>query len=176
MENLSTPAADAAPVNRGEQLLTEAKALFTSGNYPAARQMADQAKAGNFGVEAQAEELLAQVALAEQGGALSLYESALDGLRKGDTPAPAPCSSRSPRLAPRSTRGLMQKVQDLLKKLPPDAAKGLAITGARTCRWSRRRRHRRPEAQCRGRHQGRRGPPAEGDRPRQGDRASTRRP
>ena len=65
-------------------MLAEAKALYTSGNYPAARQMAEEAKAGKLGVESQADELLAQIGLAEQGGALSLYESALAAMRNGD--------------------------------------------------------------------------------------------
>ena len=52
------------------QLLGEAQALFKNGNYPAAKQLANEAKAGKFGVDAQADELIAQANLAEQGGAL----------------------------------------------------------------------------------------------------------
>ena len=55
--------------NRGEVLLGEAKDLYKSGNYQASRQLAIQAKTGKFGVEAQADELIAQIGLAEQGGA-----------------------------------------------------------------------------------------------------------
>ena len=93
------PAPTAAPTARlrprpprqpGQQLLAEAKALYTSGNYPAARQLAEEAKAGKFGVDAQADELLAQIGLAEQGGALSLYESALAPCARATTPGPAP--------------------------------------------------------------------------------------
>ena len=81
------PQADtpAPAANRGEQLLAEAKTLYKANNYPAARQLAEQAKAGKFGVETQADDLLSQIALAEQGGALGMYESALDAVRRGDT-------------------------------------------------------------------------------------------
>src|SRR5436190_580471 len=72
------------PPRRGQQLLAEARALYSSGNYPAARQMAEEAKTGKLGLDAQADELLAQIGLAEQGGALSLYESALAAMRGGD--------------------------------------------------------------------------------------------
>ena len=44
-------------------LLGEAQALFKNGNYPAAKQLANEAKAGKFGVDAQADELIAQIAL-----------------------------------------------------------------------------------------------------------------
>ena len=84
---LAEPVADDKPVaagNRGEQLLIEANALYKGGNYAAAKQLAEQAKAGGFGVEAKAEEMIAQIGLQEQGGALNLYESALDAVRKGD--------------------------------------------------------------------------------------------
>ena len=67
------------PANRGAALLAEAKKLYTSGNYQAAKQIANEAKAGKFGVEAQADELIAQIALTEQGGALSLYEVGTGG-------------------------------------------------------------------------------------------------
>ena len=72
------------PGNRGEQLLAEAKALYTNANYAAALQLANEAKAGKFGVEAQANELIAQINMAAQARALSLYEEALASLRKGD--------------------------------------------------------------------------------------------
>ena len=85
VEPQDPPAAGhSTPASKGQQMLAEAKALYTSGNYPAARQLAEEAKAGKLGVDAQADELLAQIGLAEQGGALSLYESALAAMRNGD--------------------------------------------------------------------------------------------
>ena len=54
------PVAAAPAANRGVQLLGEAQALFKNGNYPAAKQLATQAKEGKFGVDAQADELIAQ--------------------------------------------------------------------------------------------------------------------
>ena len=45
--------------NRGDILLTEAKELYKNGNYQASKQIANEAKSGKFGVEAQADELIA---------------------------------------------------------------------------------------------------------------------
>ena len=78
------PVAAAPAPNRGVQLLEESQALFKNGNYQAAKQLAVQAKEGKFGVDAQADEMIAQSKLAEQGGALSLYETALAALRSDD--------------------------------------------------------------------------------------------
>jgi len=122
----SAPAATAAPGNRGEQQLAEARTLYAQGNYGAARQMATEAKSGGHGVDAQADDVLAQIALAEQGGALSLYESALDAIRKGE-------SGRARALLTEASNAqlddaTMQKVQDLLAKLPAEGA-GKASTG-----------------------------------------------
>src|SRR5262249_41652630 len=51
------PAPDASPgTNRGEQLLAEARALYAGGNYAGARQMATEARTGQHGVDAQADE------------------------------------------------------------------------------------------------------------------------
>ena len=83
-------AAGTPPASKGQQILAEAKTLYTSGNYPAARQLAEEAKAGRHGVDSQADELLAQIGLAEQGGALSLYESALSAMRNGENARLAP--------------------------------------------------------------------------------------
>ena len=78
------PEASQQPAGKGQQMLASARALYTGGNYPAARQMAEQAKAAHLGVDGQADELLAQIGLVEQGGALSLYESALGAMRAND--------------------------------------------------------------------------------------------
>jgi type II secretory pathway component GspD/PulD (secretin) len=125
--------APAAPANRGEQLITEAKALFTSGNYPAARQMAEEAKAGNFGVSNQADELLAQIGLAEQGGALSLYESALAAMRSGDNVRARALLNEVAAAGPSLDESLLTKVQELIKRLPAgnnaEGAKGHAVVG-----------------------------------------------
>ncbi len=83
------PEATQSPAGKGQQMLASARALYTSGNYAAARQMAEEAKAGHFGVDGQADELLAQIGLAEQGGALSLYESASRPCGAARMPGPA---------------------------------------------------------------------------------------
>ncbi|MEO6809983.1 MAG: type II secretory pathway, component PulD, partial [Isosphaeraceae bacterium] len=115
-------------VKPGESLLEQAKGLLASGNYPAAKQSAVQARDGGFGVEAKANDLLGQIALTEQAGALSLYEAALDAIRKGD-------AARARALLTELTSAdlddsMAQKVQDLLtNKLPRDTS-GKALVGA----------------------------------------------
>ena len=104
----SGPDASQEPAGKGQQMLASARALYTSGNYPAARQMAEQAKAAHLGVDGQADELLAQIGLVEQGGALSLYESALgrDAQRRyGAGPRSLDRGCRGRRLAGRKPAG-----------------------------------------------------------------------
>jgi type II secretory pathway component GspD/PulD (secretin) len=121
------PPAGAPEVNRGDQLLAEARSLYGNGNYAAARQLAGEAKSSGLGVDVQADDLLAQIALAEQGGALSLYESALDALRKGDHGRARALLTEVSASGAALDDGLMQKVQDLLAKLPTDDAAGNAV-------------------------------------------------
>ena len=114
---------DAPPAgNKGEELLTQAKALFTGGNYAAAREKAAEAKSGQFGVEAQADEMLAQIALSEQGGALAVYESALDALRKNDVERARAMLNEVAASGSGLDEGMLQKVQDLLLKLPKEGS------------------------------------------------------
>jgi type II secretory pathway component GspD/PulD (secretin) len=117
------------PAARGEQLLAEARTLYAGGNYAGARQMVMEAKASQTGVEAQADELLAQVALAEQGGALSLYESALDAVRKGDHARARALLSEVAANGAGLDEGTMQKVQDLLMKLPREMSGRASTVG-----------------------------------------------
>ena len=130
------PRAATPPAGKGQQLLAEAKALYTSGNYPAARQMAEEAKAGKLGVDAQADELLAQIGLAEQGGALSLYESALAAMRSGDNARARALLTEVAAAGGSLDENLQAKVQDLLKKLPADdkasSPKGKAVVGEKS--------------------------------------------
>jgi type II secretory pathway component GspD/PulD (secretin)/uncharacterized protein YigA (DUF484 family) len=112
-------------------MLAEAKALYTSGNYPAARQMAEHTKAAKLGVENQADELLAQIGLAEQGGALSLYESALAAMRNGENARARALLTEVSTAGASLDEGLQAKVLELLKKLPADA-KGKATFGEKT--------------------------------------------
>ncbi|WP_250846819.1 type II secretory pathway, component PulD [Aquisphaera insulae] len=127
-------AASTAPAetNKGEQLLAEARALCASGNFPAARQLAEEAKSGKHGVDAKADELISQIGMAEQGGALSLYESALAAMRKGDN-ARARAYLNEVAAGSSLDENLRTKVQELLKKLPADektaAAPGRAVVG-----------------------------------------------
>ncbi|HMB08459.1 MAG TPA: hypothetical protein VKP69_32600, partial [Isosphaeraceae bacterium] len=119
--------AQAPAPSRGEQLIAEAKALYAHGNFPAAKEMAAKAKATQQGVDAQADELLAQVAQAEQAGALSLYESALDALRKGEHGRARALLTEVAASGSAIDEALLQKVQDLLMKLPKEDATGKAV-------------------------------------------------
>ena len=96
------------------------KELYKECQLPGIRQIANEAKANKFGVEAQADELIAQIALAEQAGALSLYEEALAALRTGDN---ARARSRLAEVAAAGDSlddGLRAKVENLLQKLSTD--------------------------------------------------------
>ncbi|HLH28528.1 MAG TPA: tetratricopeptide repeat protein, partial [Acidimicrobiales bacterium] len=135
LTELPPPAAAApaqpAPGNRGEQLLAEAKALYASGNFRAAREMAGQAKAGKFGVDAQADELIAQIGMAEQGGALALYEEALTAVRKGDASKARALLIEVAAAGDSLDEGLRAKVQGLLEKLSSNAGAKPGADGSR---------------------------------------------
>ncbi|HEV3164266.1 MAG TPA: type II secretory pathway, component PulD [Isosphaeraceae bacterium] len=104
----------------GDQLLAQARALYNAGNFKDARQAASEAKSGKYGVDSQADELLAQIALSEQGGALSLYEAALEAVRKGDHGRARALLTEVATSGAALDESTMQKVQDLLTKLPKD--------------------------------------------------------
>jgi type II secretory pathway component GspD/PulD (secretin) len=135
---LTQPDAAPAPIaavevpaaNAGEQLLASAKSLFKTGNYPAARQMVEQAKAGNFGdaVNSVADDTLAQIALAEQGGALAMYEAAMDAVRKGDVARARSLLTEVAATGDGLDDGLRAKVQGLLDKLPKDDSGKATVT------------------------------------------------
>ncbi len=121
----------AAPVNHGEQLLTEARTMYKAGNYPAARQYAAQAKSANTGVDSQADDLLSQIALAEQGGALSMYESALKAVRERKYDQARGLLTEITAVGDGLDDSLRQKAQGLLDKLPADNAAGKASVSDR---------------------------------------------
>ncbi len=124
----SVPPPPPARMGQGEQMLIEAKALYESGNYPAAKQKAEDAKAGKLGVDAQADDLLSQIALAAQGGALSMYESALDAVRKGDVARARSLLTEVAATDDGTNEALRLKVQSLLDKLPKDDAGKATVT------------------------------------------------
>ena len=139
-------------------MLAEAGKLYASGNYQAAKQLANEAKAGKFGVEAQADELLAQIALTEQGGALSLYESALAAMRSGDNARARILLTEVDAAGESLDESLRAKVENLLQKLSADD-KGKPDAKSGSERRAGRRGAGRSETQCRSRDQDRRGPP-----------------
>lgn len=108
--------------NPAEKLLNDARALYSAGNFAASRQKALEVKQNNPGLETQADDLIAQVALAEQGGALSTYEAALDAVRKGDHAHARMLLNQVASLNAPLDEATMQKVQDLLLKLPQEEA------------------------------------------------------
>ena len=116
-----------AAANRGEVLLSEAKELYKNANYRASKQIANAAKAGKFGVDAQADELLAQIALAEQAGALSLYEEALAALRGGDNTRARSRLAEVAAAGDSLDEGLRAKVDNLLQKLSADEKAKTAV-------------------------------------------------
>jgi type II secretory pathway component GspD/PulD (secretin) len=119
----------APPSNRGDELLSQAKALYSQGNYPAAKKLAGEAKKGKFGVDAQAEEMLAAIALSEQGGALSVYESALDSLRKNDNGRARALLTEVQASGGGLDEGMQKKVNDLLDRIPKDDVIGKGGAG-----------------------------------------------
>lgn len=97
--------------------MAQAVALMQAGNFHAARLSAEQARAAGGGLEA--ENLLAQIEQTRQQAALSLYEAALDSIRKGEV-------DRSRALlmelsANDLDESMQQRVQDLLSKLPRES-------------------------------------------------------
>ncbi len=122
------PVADTAPAlsdipvatGVGDQLIDQAKALMAGGNFPAAKEAAAKAKASGSGVDAQAEDLLAQIGLAEQGGALALYEAAIDAMRKGDNGRARALLTEISSASGSIDDSMTQRVVDLLAKLPSE--------------------------------------------------------
>ena len=80
---------------------------------------------------AQADELLAQIGLAEQGGALSLYESALSAMRNGENDRARALLTEVAAAGGSLDESLQAKVQDLLEKLPADDKAGAQGQGGR---------------------------------------------
>ncbi|GIW87369.1 MAG: hypothetical protein KatS3mg108_1693 [Isosphaeraceae bacterium] len=106
--------------------MRQAEALLAAGNYAAAREMAEQARAAGAGLEA--DNLIAQIDQTQQQAALTLYEAALTSIRKDE---PERARALLQELAALDLdESLQQKVQDLLMRLPqegaaPDAMKAI---------------------------------------------------
>ena len=99
-----------------DDAMAQARTLLTSGNYRAARQAAEQARVSGAGLAA--DNLIAQIAQTQQQASLSLYEAALDGIRKGEVQRSRLLLSE---LASNDLdESMQQRVQDLMMKLPKD--------------------------------------------------------
>ncbi|HWE39355.1 MAG TPA: hypothetical protein VG406_22585, partial [Isosphaeraceae bacterium] len=107
--------------NPGEVILSQARELMVAGNYSAARQRAAEARMSQTGVEAPAEELIAQIALAEQAGALKLYDAALVAVREQQNDRARALLSEIA-ASDIQDENIKQKVEDLLVRLPSDNA------------------------------------------------------
>ncbi len=70
-----------------------------------------------LGVDAQADELIAQIGMAEQGGALALYEEALAAIRKGNSQRAKDLLTEVAAAGDSLDEGLRTKVQGLLERL-----------------------------------------------------------
>lgn len=125
---LPQPAPAPVATNEGQTLLDQSAALMAAGNMEQARQTAERARQGGYGVEARADETIAQIALSQQGGALKIYEAALDSMRKGDVDR-ARALLGEVAVMENQDESLMQKVQDLLARMPGDQP-GVATLGA----------------------------------------------
>ncbi len=114
------PAPAPAPpsANPGALMIGQARGLMIKGNYAEAREVVAKAKAGGFGVEAQADELAAQITQSEQAGALSLFEAAVAALRKNENERARALLNEISTSEVQLDEGLAQKVQDLLLRLP----------------------------------------------------------
>jgi hypothetical protein len=107
--------------NPGEVILSQARDLMVAGNYSAARKRATEAQMSQTGVEAPAEELLSQIALAEQAGALKLYDAALVAVREQQNDR-ARALLNEIATSEIQDENIKQKVEDLLVRLPGDKA------------------------------------------------------
>ncbi len=117
---VDAPAPAPAPVDAGTQLLAEATALYKSGNFTAAKETAERARAAKAD-GAKVDDLVSQITVAEQGGALSLYESAMDAVRKNDV-ARAKSLLNEVAASDGADDSLRAKAQGMLDKLPKDDA------------------------------------------------------
>jgi type II secretory pathway component GspD/PulD (secretin) len=102
--------------------LDQARALFQSGNFPAAVRAANDAKAADPSIAAAADDLIAQINLAQQNGALAIYEAAVAAIRKGDLERARALLNEL--AAQNLDDSMQQKVQDLLLKIPSQAELG----------------------------------------------------
>jgi general secretion pathway protein D len=122
------PAGVQAPAaNSGQQLLDRAKALMIAGSFGDAKQAAQQAKASGAGLDAPADAILAQIALAEQSTTVQVYDAALSAMRKQDyARARALLEEMSGTDLDEATR---QKVEDLLARLQKEGKPAIGPVG-----------------------------------------------
>ena len=109
--NGSMPTDDPAEV-----ALSQARSMLAGGNFEAARDAIDRAESAGSGDEAQ--DLLAQINLAEQGAALQLYEAALTAVRGQEYDRARAMLNEVASMPSALESDLAQRVQDLLLKLP----------------------------------------------------------
>ncbi|WP_169976121.1 type II secretory pathway, component PulD [Tautonia rosea] len=109
-----TPAVDAASA-----AMDRANALMAGGNFAAAREAVDQAVAAGAGAEA--EDLRAQIDLAQQAASLQLYDAALAAVRSQEFDRARAMLNEIASMPSALDNSISQKVEDLLMKLPQDA-------------------------------------------------------
>ena len=100
--------------------LEQAHSLLAGGNYAAAREAVDRAIAAGAGAEA--EDLRAQIGLAEQAAALKLYDAALAAVREQEYDRARAMLNEVAAMPSALDASMAQRVQDLLIKLPSGGA------------------------------------------------------
>ena len=99
--------------------LDNASSLLAGGNFAAAREAADQAVAAGAGAEA--EDLKAQIDLAEQAASLQLYDAAMAAVREQEFERARALLNEVASMPSALDAEMAQRVQDMLMRLPQGA-------------------------------------------------------
>jgi type II secretory pathway component GspD/PulD (secretin)/tetratricopeptide (TPR) repeat protein len=99
--------------------LENANSLLAGGNFAAAREAVDQAVAAGAGTEAQ--DLKAQIDLAEQAASLQLYDAALAAVREQEFDRARALLNEVASMPSALDAEMSQRVQDMLMRLPQGA-------------------------------------------------------
>ncbi|WP_235905387.1 type II and III secretion system protein [Tautonia marina] len=110
--------APAPAVDAASAAMDRANALMAGGNFAAAREAVDQAVAAGAGAEA--EDLRAQIDLAQQAAALQLYDAALAAVRSQEFDRARAMLNEIASMPSALDNSISQRVEDLLMKLPQD--------------------------------------------------------
>jgi type II secretory pathway component GspD/PulD (secretin)/tetratricopeptide (TPR) repeat protein len=116
----AAPAAGVPAADPVSAAMDRANALMAGGNFAAAREAVDQAVAAGAGAEA--EDLRAQIDLAQQAAALQLYDAALAAVRSQEFDRARAMLNEIASMPSALDNSISQRVEDLLMKLPQDGS------------------------------------------------------